>query len=64
MKTEEKKYSIIMTTNGHYDKTQRADTDNTFTDKDEARAKAKRLNKLLSKGEKEYYKLKYKVFAV
>jgi hypothetical protein len=33
-------------------------------DKDNAIQRAKRLNKLLSKGEKEYYKLKYRVVQV
>lgn len=62
---ERKKYTIALTTNGHRDEqTTRATTDNTYTERDEAKAKAKRLNKLLSIGEKKHYKLKYKVFTV
>jgi hypothetical protein len=30
-----------------------------FSDKEEAKAKAKRMNKLLSPGEKKYYKMRY-----
>ena len=40
------------------------DEDNLFSDKQEAKAKQKRMNKLLSPGEKSYYGLAYKVATV
>lgn len=43
--------------------TQAARPTDTFADKADAAAKAKRLNKLLSPGEKAYYGLRYKVVA-
>jgi hypothetical protein len=36
----------------------------TFADKKEAKAKAMRMNALLSAGEKKYYKIRYKVIEV
>jgi hypothetical protein len=36
----------------------------TFADKADAKAKAKRMNALLSAGEKKYYNIRYKVIEV
>jgi hypothetical protein len=57
-------YQVILTGGSIAEQQARKNTPrptNTFSTKADAAVKAKRLNKLLSPGEKEYYGLRYKV---
>lgn len=61
-----RKFSIVMSSVGlsSQGKSTGSSADNVFENKEDAKGKAKRLNKLLSVGEKKFYKCKYKVVEV
>lgn len=59
-----KKFSIVMTSVGLGSKTTEPSKNSMFDNKEDAKAKAKRLNALLTVGEKKYYKCRFKVVEI